>query len=193
MPRAREAAPRVVVCYHCKKRLEVGAKAITLPCPFCHQTLTIGDVIVNTLKAVRKLQTCGRVVVERRGRVTADLVEAQGGVDVDGVMEANVVSGGPVRIGAKAQWKGDCRAPSLLAELGCTIARGYFVIPDDSVLPQSGGARPAAQEPPEPLDGETPPAPKPAAAARKPTLPAAGRSTARSAARREAPRKGREK
>ncbi len=105
---------------------------MTIPCPGCHRNVTLDDVVVKSLKSVIRLQTCGRVVVERRGSIKAELVEAHQGVDVYGVMEANVLSGGPVRIGPKAEWKGDCRAPSLEVELGGKITGGYFVIPDDS-------------------------------------------------------------
>jgi cytoskeletal protein CcmA (bactofilin family) len=58
-------------------------------------------------------------------------VEAQGGVEVEGYLEAKVQAGGHVKIGAKAQWKGDCSAPSLEVELGGRIERGYFEIPED--------------------------------------------------------------
>jgi hypothetical protein len=55
--------------------------------------------------------------------------DAQEGVQRDGVMEANVLSRGPVRIGPKATWKSDCRAASLHVELGAAIVSGYFVVP----------------------------------------------------------------
>ena len=106
---------------------------MTFPCPGCHQSIQTEDVVVATLKSVVKLQTCGRVVVERKGRISASFVEAHGGVNVLGTMEANVLSGGPVWIGPKAVWKGDCRAPSLRVEAGGTIRSGYFVIPDHSL------------------------------------------------------------
>lgn len=106
---------------------------MTIPCPACHKTVTVDDVIVKSLQSVRKLQTCGRLVVQKRGQVKAELVEAHRGVEVEGVLEANVLSGGPVRIGAKAQWKGDCRAPSLEVEPGGTIRSGFFVIPDHTL------------------------------------------------------------
>jgi hypothetical protein len=130
---AKPAPLRLVQCYHCRKRFEIGAQAMTIPCPGCHKTVTVDDVVVKTLKAVLKLQTCGRVVVQRKGRVTAQLVEAHGGVEVEGVMEANVLSGGHVLIRSKGSWKGDCRAPSIEIEPGGTVQSGFFVIPDDSL------------------------------------------------------------
>jgi hypothetical protein len=115
---------------------------MTTSCPGCNKPVLVDDVVVNKLEAVRKIQTCGRVVVQKKGRIHAQLVEAHEGVDVEGIMEANVLSGGPVRISAKAHWKGDCQAPAVAIELGCQIAGGFFTVPDDSLglstLPRNG-------------------------------------------------------
>jgi cytoskeletal protein CcmA (bactofilin family) len=101
---------------------------MTTSCPKCSKALTVEDIVIKVAHSVRKIQTCGRLVVQKKGRVIAQSVEAHGGVDVEGVLQANVVSGGPVKIGAKAEWKGDCSAPSLEVALGGRIERGYFVI-----------------------------------------------------------------
>lgn len=90
--------------------------------------MAVDDIVINRLESVRRLQTCGRVVVQKTGRVFAQSVEAQAGVQVEGVLEANVVSGGPVRIGPSAVWKGDCSAPRLSIALGGTILAGFFQI-----------------------------------------------------------------
>jgi cytoskeletal protein CcmA (bactofilin family) len=119
----------------------VPSKALSTSCPKCAKALVIEDVVIKTAHNVRKIQTCGKVVIEKKGRVVAQLVEAHGGVDVEGYLEAKVVSGGHVRIAAKAHWKGDCSAPSLVVELGGQIEKGYFVIPEDALgvgdLPES--------------------------------------------------------
>jgi cytoskeletal protein CcmA (bactofilin family) len=95
--------------------------------------VNIEDLVIKVAYSVRKIQTCGKLVVQKKGRVIAQSIEAHGGVEVEGVLEGNVVSGGPVRIGPKAQWKGDCAAPSLEVELGGQIQRGFFNIPDESL------------------------------------------------------------
>jgi len=128
---AKAAPQRKVQCYHCRHRFDIPSRAMSLSCPRCAKALVIEDVIINTAHNVRKIQTCGKVIIEKKGRVVAQLVEAHGGVEVEGFLEAKVLSGGPVRIGPKAQWKGDLAAPSLTAELGCRIERGFFTIPDD--------------------------------------------------------------
>lgn len=130
---ARAPAQRTVQCYHCRHRFEVSRKALSISCPKCSKALVVEDVVIKNAHSVRKIQTCGRLVVQKKGRVIAQLVEAHDGVEVEGILEANVHSGGPVRIGAKAQWKGDCHAPALAVEMGGRITSGYFVIPDDTL------------------------------------------------------------
>jgi cytoskeletal protein CcmA (bactofilin family) len=128
---------RSITCYHCRHRFEIGAKTLSTSCPKCSKQLRVDDIVVKGLEAVRKIQTCGSLVVQKKGRVNAQLVEAHLGVEVDGVMEANVLSGGPVRIGAKAVWKGNCNAPVLVVELGAQISSGLFSVPDRCVaLPE---------------------------------------------------------
>lgn len=89
-----ETAQRSVQCYHCRRRFEVGVRAVTVSCPGCHKRLVIEDLVIKNAQAYTKLQTCGRVVVQRRGHVMASLVEAHAGIEVLGVLEANAVTGG---------------------------------------------------------------------------------------------------
>lgn len=130
---AKPKPHRMVQCYHCRHRFLVGGSAMTTSCPKCSRPLTVQDLIIKAIAAIQTIQTCGRIVVQSKGHVISRLVEAHEGVEVDGVLEANVLSGGPVRIGAKAVWKGNCSAPSLVLEPGCRIQGGYFKIPDDSL------------------------------------------------------------
>jgi hypothetical protein len=124
---------RHVQCYHCRERFEVSIIAESTTCPGCNQRVIVGDVIVDTLRPVRAVQTCGRIVVKEKARVNAQIVEAHEGLEMLGGLSGNVVSGGPVIIGPKAQWAGDCRAPSLEIRPGARIESGSFIIPDDSL------------------------------------------------------------
>ena len=126
-----ETSHRSVQCYHCRRRFEVGVRAVTVSCPGCHKRLVIEDLVIKNAQAYTKLQTCGRVVVQRRGHVIASLVEAHAGIEVLGVLEANAITGGGVRIGPKATWKGDLAARTLRVEAGARIVGGRFAVPDD--------------------------------------------------------------
>lgn len=125
----RQTAAKSVQCYHCQRRFEVSGRAMSTSCPGCHKPVIVQDVIVTGLKTTQKLQTCGRVVIKSRGRVIAGLIQAQGGVEVHGALNGDVASGGPIVIGSKARWKGNCRAPTLLVQLGAKIESGFFEIP----------------------------------------------------------------
>ena len=135
----RPPAQRSIVCYHCQRRFDVAAKAITHSCPACSKRLVVEDVVIKTLHSVVKLQTCGRVIIEPRGHVIAQRVDAQEGLEVDGKIEAAVYAGGPVRIGAKAHWKGDCTAPRVRVEVGSHIVSGVFAVAGDVQTGHEGG------------------------------------------------------
>lgn len=101
---------------------------MTMTCPRCHKRLQLEDVVVKAAQGLTKLQTCGRILIEKKGSVRADLVEAHEGIEVLGAIRAKVLSGGPVVIGEKAKWQGDCRAPSVRIGDGAKIEGGYFEI-----------------------------------------------------------------
>ncbi len=128
---AKRLGPRTVECYLCRHHFQVGSKAMSVSCPNCHKPVIVEDVVVKNYKPVKMLQTCGKLIVQRNGRVSAETVEAHLGVEVTGALHANVLSGGPVVIGAKAEWKGDCRAPSVTMKAGARVLAGQFNIPED--------------------------------------------------------------
>jgi len=101
---------------------------MTVGCPKCGKQLLVDDIVVKTTQQVRKLQTCGRIIVQPKGRVVADLVEAHEGIECRGLVRTKGYLGGPVLIGAKATWKGDCETPTLAIEAGATIEDGYFEV-----------------------------------------------------------------
>lgn len=127
------SAPRTVQCYHCTHRFDVPGIAQSTSCPKCHKALIVGDVIVKGLKGpLREVRTCGRVEVGTKGRVIADLIEAHGGIDCLGVIEAKrVICGGAMTLGAKAQVRGQISAPSLEVRLGARISSTAIAVPSD--------------------------------------------------------------
>ena len=130
---ARQTAQKTVQCYHCRQRFDVSARAMSTSCPHCHKPVIVQDVVVKGLKTTQKLQTCGRIIIKPRGRVMAGKIEAHGGIEVLGALSGDVVSGGPIIIGSKGRWKGDCRAPALEVKLGARIESGFFEIPIDQL------------------------------------------------------------
>lgn len=126
---------RTVCCYHCGSDLEVSAKTQSTNCPSCNERVIVEDLTVKVIMPVSEIQTCGRIVVTKRGSVKARLVQAVGGLEVLGRLEADdVVSGGPVFIAASARWRAACRAPSLTIEDGARIERSSFAVPSAPVF-----------------------------------------------------------
>lgn len=119
---------RSVQCYHCLERFDVPARAMSLSCPWCYKRVTLDDLVIRDACWTSRLQTCGRLIVHRRGSVVAPLIEAREGIEIHGHAEGRVLSGGPVLIGPKARVKGDLSAPSIWVEPGAVIEGGYFRI-----------------------------------------------------------------
>lgn len=128
----RSSGLHPVQCYHCQVRFEVGQRARSTSCPGCFKPVIVEDIVVKKLKPVQRVQTCGRVIVHRSGRIIAERIEAHGGIECLGAIDAaTVLAGGHVLIGPRANWKGDLCSPSIEVKGGARIARGYFVVPDD--------------------------------------------------------------
>jgi len=148
---ARKPPPtRAIRCYNCRHPFEVAQKAMTVSCPKCYKQLLVQDIVVNKTHSVRKLQTCGKILVEPRGHVIAQVVDAVEGIEVRGAMEAGAVTASQVHLTGKSKFKGDCRAGAIYIELGAQIGGGFFRIPDEEILVELGGARPAAAPQPKP-------------------------------------------
>ncbi|MEX0653506.1 MAG: polymer-forming cytoskeletal protein [Phycisphaeraceae bacterium] len=131
---ARHAATRLVQCYHCRHRFEVGGRAQSTSCPGCYKPVIVGDVVVSTLKPVTEVRTCGAIVVKKKGRIIAKLVEAHAGIDCDGTIDAKTVRGGVgVRLSSRSHFKGDLTATKLVIEEGARVEGGFFDIPNDDL------------------------------------------------------------
>lgn len=148
------AAGRSVQCYHCLERFDVPSKAMSISCPWCYKRVTLDDLVVKDTCWTSRLQTCGRLIVQRKGSLVASLIEAREGIEVLGHVEGKLVSGGPVLIGPKARVKGDMSAPSIWVEPGAIIEGGYFQIVGADRLAKGPSLPPT----PPPGAAEAPPA-----------------------------------
>lgn len=110
---------------------------MSISCPWCSRRVTLDDLEVRHRCWTSRLQTCGRILIHKRGLVNARLIEAMEGIEIQGIVEGSVVSGGPVLIGAGARIRGDLAAPSISIASGATIEGGMFRIA--SVLPPPAG------------------------------------------------------
>jgi len=119
---------KLVKCHHCRESIEVGVSAISLSCPACSKRIVVQDLHVDSPYAASKIETCGWIVVDRKGQLSAATVRVSSGMEVHGAVRASVVSQGPVIITKTARWKGDCCAPRIEIEPGAVIEGGKFRI-----------------------------------------------------------------
>jgi len=122
MARARGASARTIHCYLCGHSFEVTARAMSTSCPGCHKAIKIEDVTVTSYVPVTALETCGRIIVTKKGRVAAKRISAGDSLTIQGVIEGSIRCGGGIAIEAKASWRG--------AELRCRSLR----IDDGAIL-----------------------------------------------------------
>ena len=118
MPPQRD---REVRCYHCRGVIFVPATARSASCPLCHRGLVLDNLRVRDNGFAGKLATCGKVMIEKKGRAVTRQIEACEGIDILGAVEAKVTSLGPVFLGSSARVKGEFHAPTIVIEPGATL------------------------------------------------------------------------
>ena len=138
---ARSLPPKMVQCYHCGHRFEVGGRAQSTSCPGCHKPVMVADQVIDKQRGpIRELKTCGKIIVKKRGRLICHHVVAHNGLECEGIVDAKtVISGMPVILGKKSNFKGDLTAPAVEIAEGAQIQPSLFAIgPPPDELAASG-------------------------------------------------------
>jgi hypothetical protein len=117
-----------IICLYCNKPQEVGRKAMSVTCKFCHKSLRLEDLRFKEYQARRVIDTCGIVTVEKKGNVVADKVNC-GGLIVRGKIKGTIVSRGPVLVGPEGEIRGDVTAPTLAVGAGAILEGRYEIGP----------------------------------------------------------------
>jgi len=117
-----------IVCLYCNQTQEVGRKAMSVTCKFCHKSLRLEDLRFKEYQARRVIDTCGIVTVEKKGNVVTDRINC-GGLIVRGKVKGTIVSRGPVLVGPEAEVKGDVSAPTLAVGAGAVLDGKYAIGP----------------------------------------------------------------
>ncbi|HXE52065.1 MAG TPA: polymer-forming cytoskeletal protein [Tepidisphaeraceae bacterium] len=127
-----------IVCLYCNRPQEVGRKAMSVTCKYCHKSLKLEDITFKKYEARRVIDTCGIVTVEKKGNVVADKVNC-GGLVVRGKLKATLVSRGPVMVGPEAEIRGDVTAPTLAVGAGAILEGRYEIGPKPLAEPPGNG------------------------------------------------------
>lgn len=162
---ARNLQPKMVQCYHCDHRFEVGGRAQSTSCPGCNKPLMVADQEINGQRGpIRELKTCGQIIVKKRGRLICQHIVAHNGLICEGIIDAKKVESRlKVILGPKSTFKGDLTAPAVDINEGARIQPSYFSI-GPPIQDADAPPQPPPPEPPpdQPDDEPTPPvAPEP--------------------------------
>ncbi len=127
---AKASGPKTVSCYHCGHRLEISLRTMSTHCPSCQKTLLVEDIVVKSYKGVINFETCGRLIVRRKGHAVAqNRIVAHEGIEVEGRLQCiEALTGGEVRLSKRSVWRGDLKAGTLVVEEGAVIREGYFLV-----------------------------------------------------------------
>ena len=115
-----------IVCLYCNKAQEVSRRAMQITCKHCYKSLRVEDVLIKQYEARRTIETCGVVVVEKRGNVVADKIHC-GGLIVRGKVKGTIQSRGPVLVGPEADLIGDVTAPAMAVGAGAVLEGNYRI------------------------------------------------------------------
>jgi hypothetical protein len=121
---------QTIVCLYCNKEQEVGRKAQTLTCKFCHKSLRLQDIPLKGYEARRSIETCGIVTVEKKGNVITDRILC-GGLVVRGKVKGNITARGAVLVSPDAEIRGDITAPALAVGAGAVLEGKYDIRPEN--------------------------------------------------------------
>ncbi|MBI1191161.1 MAG: hypothetical protein GC200_10840 [Tepidisphaera sp.] len=116
-----EPGQHYITCYHCGAQVVAPVIARSFGCPKCHRGIALDDITVKDSGWSGLLNTCGRIFIRPRARTITRNVHAGDGIEVLGVLEANVRSGGPVVVGSRGKLKGQVQATSVWIDPGGTL------------------------------------------------------------------------
>ncbi len=118
---------QAIVCLYCHQPMEVGVRAINATCKHCGKPLRFEDIRITQYEPKKRaVETYGQIVVEKKGHCIADRIHC-GGMVVRGKVNGHVTSGGVVRVGPKAEIKGDVTAPALEVDAGAILEGRYRI------------------------------------------------------------------
>lgn len=149
--RSSQPAQRAVICTHCNEVTEVSPRAMSVFCPHCKKRLVLEDYTITTYHGVRMLATCGDVVIEKRGHMSA-AVKADS-MTIKGKMQGSVVARRTVVIHRTANCQSDIESPTLVIE-GGAVLNGFVRIGN---VEADLALEAASPEGAESVDAETPP------------------------------------
>lgn len=123
----KETGPKSVLCPNCGGGFDVGATAQSVVCRHCNTSVKIADQKITQYAAVISLETCGAIVIEKKGALAVQNRCVGSSLNVKGSLKGPSIIHGKAVIEAGAVVLGDLAARSITIEDGATL-KGYLRI-----------------------------------------------------------------
>lgn len=144
MAKVKAPVRREIRCYLCGHRFEVSPRTMSVPCPRCNKALKVEDILIKTYLPVNDLQTCGKIIIAKNGRVVAKLIRSGDGIECEGALEGVIETDGELNLGPKASWKGKNLYSRALAIADGAQLVGYVKVPYHRPEPEKKPERKSA-------------------------------------------------
>ncbi len=142
LKQSRIRQTRLAKCTHCTEEFEVAQKAMSVFCPHCKKRVILEDFKIRTYHATRLFATCGDVLVEKKGFVSAPMrVE---NLTIKGRVQGDIKARGCVTIASTGEMRGDIRAPRLVVAGGAKL-NGFCRITPEAHLVYPDGHRDSSE------------------------------------------------
>lgn len=123
----KDTGPRSVLCPNCGGGLEVAAAAQSVSCRHCNTSVKVADQKITQYAAMVTLETCGSIVVEKKGALVVQKRCIGSSLVVRGSLKGPAIVHGAATIEAGAQMIGDLSTRTLTIEEGATL-KGFLRI-----------------------------------------------------------------
>ncbi|MFH0939767.1 MAG: polymer-forming cytoskeletal protein [Planctomycetota bacterium] len=128
------AGPRIICCTNCSGSQEIPAAAQSVICRHCNASIRVTDQKITQYSATVSLETCGSVVIEKKGALVAQKRVVASELMLKGSLKGNIVIYDTAHIAAGAQMVGNLKARALIVDDGATIKGFIQVIPGDGLV-----------------------------------------------------------
>ena len=130
----KETGPKSVLCPNCGGAFDVAATALSVVCRHCNTSVKIADQKITQYAAVISLETCGAVIIEKKGALAVQKRCIGSSLTVKGSLKGPSIIHGKAVIEAGAVVLGDLAARSITIEDGATL-KGYLrIAPNDPTV-----------------------------------------------------------
>lgn len=130
----KETGPRIICCPNCGGSQEVGPSALSVVCRRCNVSVKIGNEKITQYSATVALETCGSVVIEKKGALVVQKRVVANDLTLKGSLKGNTVVFDTAHIAAGAQLVGDLKARVLTVEDGAALKGFLHIIPADGCV-----------------------------------------------------------